>query len=211
MGIRMMPQGSATGRLRGIAVTAEDLDYDSLDDAAVLARMAERDVEAFDALYRRHAGYLVGICMSKLGTADEAEEIAGDILWELWQGAGGYDPSRCRLRTWLYAVGRNRCVDRLRSRARAPRQEAVSDTLPAPPNANPAHRAADRETLRKVSAAFEAIPSEHRRALELCVYQGFTHQEAADLLGEPLGTVKSRVKRALDKLRAELDPQGESS
>jgi len=204
------PESAGRG-IRSISAVRKTTATEALGDAEVLARMAERDLDAFEVLYQRHAGYLVAVCTRRLGDSDEAEEVAGDILWEPWESGGGYDPGRCRLRTWLYTVARNRCIDRLRSRARAPHQDPVSVDLPASPRSNPAQRASDNETLGAVAAALAELPQEHLRAIELCVYEGYTHREAAELLGQPLGTVKSRIKRALDTLRTLLGSQGDPS
>jgi len=173
-------------------------------DGDLLARLEVRDEFALAALYDRHSAYAHAIALRILGAPDEAEEVTQDVFWRLWKGNIRYDSSRGRFSTWLYAMTRNRSLDRLRARRRQPATDPMPETPVFRAPEDPEDEAGAAQKRRRVLAALSALPDEQRRAIELCFYEGLTHREAAERLKEPLGTVKGRVKLAMDKLRVSL-------
>lgn len=172
-----------------------------LDDEELLRRIAARDADAFEALYHRHAGPVTGMLMRRLRNRDLADEICQDIFTQLWRGAVRYQSSRGRFTTWLFTIVRNRCIDASRKHARGPLSEELpcdicDEALPDPESA-----AYAAERRRRLLTALGSLATAQRQAVELCILRGFTHVEAAQRLGEPLGTIKSRVKLGLEKLR----------
>ena len=158
-----------------------------------------------EALYDRYSGFVYALALRVLGRAEEAEEVVQDVFWQLWKSQIRYDPHQGRFSTWLFVITRNRSLDRLRSKRRRPFAEPLptdAGELVAP--GDPERSASIAERRRHVLSALGQLPSEQRLALELSFYQGLTHREIAERLGEPLGTIKSRIKMAIDKLRLNL-------
>jgi RNA polymerase sigma-70 factor (ECF subfamily) len=161
------------------------------------------ETSALAALYDRHAGYALGIAQRILGDRAEAEEVVQDVFWQLWSSRLRYDERRGKFTTWLFTVARNRAVDRLRRRASRPTGEPdLMDGLAGHDDA--LGRVIEGERKRSVLAALEQLSPGQREAIELSFYRGLTHSEIAQETGEPLGTVKSRMSRALVALRDAL-------
>ena len=175
-----------------------------MGDGDLLARLEARDESALAALYDRHSAYAHAIALRLLGAPEEAEEVTQDVFWRLWKGNIRYDAARGRFSTWLYAMTRNRSLDRLRARKRQPETDPMPEAPVFRAPEDPEEDAGAAQKRRQVLAALSALPDEQRRTIELCFYEGLTHREAAERLKEPLGTVKGRVKLAMDKLRASL-------
>ena len=135
----------------------------------------------------------------------EAEEVVQDVFWQLWKGRVRYDARRGRLRTWLFSIARNRALDRLRRRRPAESDDPdVALAKVAAPD-DPELDARSRERYGRVQAALGSLGSAQRKAIELAFYGGLSHSEIASQTGEPLGTVKSRIKRGMARLRVALD------
>ncbi len=173
-------------------------------DGDLWVRLRERDISSLEALYTRYGSYVYALALRMLGRSEEAEEIVQDVFWQLWKAETAYDPTRASVRTWLFAITRSRCLDRLRRhRSRTPSELPDGSGLgPAP--SDPEQEAILAERQQHVVAAFQALPEPQRRALELGFFNGLTHREIAARLGEPLGTVKSRIKMGMDKLKDSL-------
>lgn len=180
-------------------------------DASVVARMATGDERALAELYDRHGALVFSLAHSILGDAADAEEATADVFLQVWRAAATFDASRASVAAWLSMVARSRALDRVRARKRrertlqtatflAPQGDMVHGTAPA---------AADRtaeagEVGARVRAVLRELPESQRRCLELAFFEGLTHSEIAHALGEPLGTVKTRIRTAMDKLRVSL-------
>ena len=172
-------------------------------DAELIIRIRNGDVRAFEALYDRHSPTVIAVAKRMLGTRDEAEEVAQDVFWRIWTDGSRYEPERGRFVTWLFVIAKNCCLDRLRGRAARPEDTVVS-TFEAVSNADPERDTASAQRRARVYGAVAGLPREQQEALEWCFLRGFTHTEAAAKLGTPLGTLKSRVKMAMEKLRDKL-------
>jgi len=173
-------------------------------DGELLRKLAERDALALEVLYARYSAYVMGISLRILSSREEAEEVVQDVFWQLWKSELRYDPARGRFSTWLFSVARFRCLDRLRARERALPHSARNEV--AVSEAAPDQEAETYllERQKEVRALLTRLPGEQRAAIELAFFQGLTHDEIAARTGDALGTVKSRIRRGLAKLREAL-------
>lgn len=172
------------------------------DDAALLLRIAERDRNAFCALFDRYAGKIKAFLIRGGLGAAEADEAAQEVMLAIWRRADSFDPARASAATWIYAIARNRRVDLLRRRRPEPDpEEPMLQAEPAPDGESLA-RGAARDT--RVRQALLDLPSDQAEAVRLAFYDGLTHGEVAERLGLPLGTVKGRLRLALGRLRRAL-------
>ena len=185
---------------------------DNLSDGELLSRLHSGEVSCLETLYDRYGGYVHALALRVLGSIEEAEEVVQDVFWQLWKSKIHYDPAQGRFSTWLFVITRNRSLDRLRSKRRRPTTESFSvDSIGTPGADDPEETAFIAERRRYVLTALEQLPPPQRQALELSFYQGMTHREIAERLGEPLGTIKSRIKMAMDKLKLSLREVGSTS
>jgi RNA polymerase sigma-70 factor (ECF subfamily) len=182
---------------------AEPSSSDVSSDAELIIRIRSGDVRAFEALYDRHSPYVIAVAVRMLGTREEAEDAAQEVFWRIWSDGSRYEPERGRFVTWLFVIAKNCCLDRLRGRAARPEDSGVS-AFEAVSGSNPERDSVAAQRRARVHDALTSLPLEQREALEWCFLRGFTHTEAAAKLGTPLGTLKSRVKMAMEKLRDKL-------
>jgi RNA polymerase sigma-70 factor (ECF subfamily) len=175
---------------------------DTRDDVALLRAIAASDTQALGVLYDRHCGVMLALGLRIVGVRREAEDLLHDVFLEAFKHAGDFDASRGSVKTWLLLRMRSRCLDRVRSHAFS-RTDALSHELP-----HEAHTAEDSADRRldgaRVRALLDTLPQGQREVLELGYFQGLSFSEIAEALGVPLGTVKSRVSAAMDKLRTGL-------
>lgn len=167
-----------------------------------MQRIAQRDESALSALYDRYAGMLSSVLNRILRDAQAAEEILQDIFYQLWQTASSFDPSRGSLGGWLVVIARNRAISRLRKHNPAQGIELGENTVILP--ANLESTVARRELMERVRSALERLPQEQRAVVELAYFQGMTHSEIARSTGDPLGTVKTRLRTAVETLKRAL-------
>jgi len=171
-------------------------------DAALIDRIVQRDESALAALYDRYAGMLSSVLNRILRDTQAAEEILQDIFYQLWRTAARFDASRGSLPGWLVVIARNRAISRLRKHNPAGGEEIGENSVVLPLNLE--NLVAQREMLARVKGALEALPREQRAVLELAYFEGMTHSEIARHTGDPLGTVKTRLRTALETLRRNL-------
>ncbi len=171
-------------------------------DAALMQRIVRRDESALAALYDRYAGMLSSVLNRILRDTQAAEEILQDIFYQLWRTAGRFDPSRGSLPGWLVVIARNRAISRLRRHNPAGGEEIAENTVMVPVNLESA--VAQRELLGRVTSALQTLPQEQRAVLELAYFEGMTHSEIARHTGDPLGTVKTRLRTAVETLKRNL-------
>lgn len=163
---------------------------------ALLSRLAAGDQAAFAALYEQVAGQVYGLVHQILGCPSRSEEVAAEILLEVWRTASRYDPSRGSGRVWILAIAHRRAVDQVRSKLVARDRRTVV-----------ALQDDDRfDAVAEVRAALDQLTALQREAVELAYYGGYTYPEVAELLDAPLGTVKSRMRDGLIHLRDALGP-----
>jgi RNA polymerase sigma-70 factor (ECF subfamily) len=179
-----------------------------LSDEALLDRVQVGDQDAFETLYLRHADLVYSIALRVVADSGIAQDVAQEVFLRVWRNPGLFDISRGRFVSWLMSVARNRAVDEVRSRGRRRLREVVpapgADDPADPQAVDPlaaAELAAERETVRR---ALEALPEEQRLTVELAYFGGMTQQEISSVLDTPLGTVKTRVRLAMKKLRGVL-------
>jgi len=180
-------------------------------DRALVRRMAAGDEAALGELHDRFAPLLYSVVLRIVGDADDAEEVLEETFWQAWRQAGRYEEGRGGIGTWLVMIARSRAVDRVRSRRRF--REERWDELPGPAQdgigdgdapVSPLDSAHDDEVRRVVARALAALPPEQRQTVELAYFRGMSQTEIAQATGLPLGTVKTRARLALQKLREAL-------
>jgi RNA polymerase sigma-70 factor, ECF subfamily len=176
-------------------------------DSALVERMVAGDEGALAALYDRYSGMLFAMLVRTLRDPQAAEEILQDLFLQLWRGAARFDAHRGSLPAWLMVIGRNRALSRLRTREH---REIPEDIEAFPANAVPSsvnlEDDAERSLLmEKLRSAMATLPAEQREAVELAYFEGMTQTEIAARTGSPLGTVKSRVRSAMQSLKQVFD------
>lgn len=159
----------------------------------------QRDETALEALYDRYAGMLSSVLNRILRDAQAAEEILQDIFFQLWRSAQQFDASRGSLPGWLMVIARNRAISRLRHHNPAGGEELQENSVSLPFNLESA--VAQKQLLEKVKGALETLPKEQRTAVELAYFEGLTQSEIAERTGDPLGTVKTRLRTAVETLK----------
>jgi RNA polymerase sigma-70 factor, ECF subfamily len=178
-------------------------------DSLLVERIMAGDENALAALYDRYAGMLFAMLVRILRDASAAEEVLQDLFLQLWRGASRFDASRGSMAAWLLVIGRNRALSRLRGKARheilADSEEFSIETVPSPGNLE--NDAARAQLMQRLQGAMAALPSEQREAVELAYFEGMTQTEIAARVGCPLGTVKSRVRAAMQTLKQVFDDE----
>lgn len=187
------------------------------EDEGLMRAIAKRDPTALAGLYDRHRGAVFGICLRILGPGPDAEEVLEDVFMEVWRRPERYRSGASGPLVYLVVLARSRAIDRLRAlrRQRDGRDRwavaTQSASEPAAPG-TPLRDALDAEARVLAGDALAVLSADERRAVELAFWQGLTHSEIAQRLDEPLGTVKTRIRRGLARLRAalrDLGPGGE--
>ena len=175
-------------------------------DSDLIARMTAADESALSALYDRYAPLLCGVLMRILNDHQAAEEVLQDVFLQLWNQPGRFDASRGSLPAWLLVIARNRAISRRRGRRdRELLEEEEGDFAGTFVSAeNIEDEAARSQRARSIAAALEKLPQEQRQAVELAYFEGMTQSEIAARTGAPLGTVKTRVRTAMQTLRQSL-------
>jgi RNA polymerase sigma-70 factor (ECF subfamily) len=168
------------------------------ETSALIRRLVAGDQHALGALYDKYAGLVNALALRVLRDASDAEDIVQEVFVQAWRQAARFDPARGTPEAWLCTMARSRALDRLRRRA-ARREEPGED-------APPAVAAPRNEEALAVRKALDLLSEVQRRALELAYYEGLTQTEIAARLGEPLGTVKTRIRSAMLRLREALAP-----
>lgn len=177
-----------------------------LADEDLLTLVERADPQAFEVIYDRHSRVAYSLAFRLLGDRQAAEDLVQDAFLAVWRGSASYAPARGSVRNWLLSILHNRGVDRLRTMAAmARRQEALEQvTLREPAGPDAATEAVGRAMAGSVRSELDELPEEQLQVLKLAYYGGFTHQEIASMLELPLGTVKSRMRLGLERLRKGL-------
>ena len=165
----------------------------------MLVAIANGDRQALEQLYDSYAPLLLAVCrriLAQTALAEDAEDVVHDVFLEVWRKAGDYDPKRGTVRTWLVLRTRSRCLDRLKS-------ATVRKSIPLEERQTKAPDLGLALDARRARGTFSTLSVEHRVVLELRFFEGLSSREIAERVGIPIGTVKSRVRSAMEKLRAD--------
>lgn len=201
-------------------------DVDTVPDAELVTAVTRGDTAAFSVLYDRHASVVYRAAFRRLGDRQLAEEVVQDVWLTLWDRAGMFDPGQGSLAAWLTTIARNRATDRMRALNRRPgvlplsavfatddeadRVLAVGNVVASTGGSVDPEVVLDELALRDaMTAALSSLPPAERAVLELGYYGELSQSEIADRLGIPLGTVKTRTRRALLRLRGTIAPSGD--
>jgi RNA polymerase sigma-70 factor (ECF subfamily) len=171
-------------------------------DLDLVRAVARGDESSLSGLYDRYGGLVYSVAYRVLRDAGAAEEVLQDVFYQLWCNASNYDASRGKLTSWLLVSARNRAIDKLRRR----QPDAPAHGKIVPMAVNLETSVAQTELISRIRAACEALPPPQRQTLELAYFEGMTHSEISARTGEPLGTVKTRLRAALQTLRQVLNP-----
>jgi RNA polymerase sigma-70 factor (ECF subfamily) len=177
------------------------------DDAVLLRDVAGRNREAFRQLYERHSGVLFSLALKILGDRTEAEDVLQDTFLKVWNAADAFDATRAKPLGWLIMLTRSRAIDRLRSRQTRARLTGAASEAPRETEPTPSEQAATSESHGIVRRALESLPAEQRTPIELAYFAGLTQTEIAQQLGQPLGTIKTRMRTGMTRLRDLLEAQ----
>lgn len=182
-----------------------DAEPERVNDGRLIQAMARGDVSALGILYDRYARLVFGLATRVTGSPADAEEVLQDVFVQAWSQAGLYAPARGTPRTWLLTIARSRAIDRRRRRRRDEGTGASGEEV-LDSGENPEADLQERGRREAVRKALTLLPAEQRTAIELAYFGGLTHVEIAMRTGDPLGTVKGRLRLGMEKLRGFLGP-----
>lgn len=174
------------------------------EEASLLQSISRGDRDAFLGIYDRFAGRVYGLSLRILGESMLAEEVTQDVFVKLWQHAGAYSAEKGSVPAWLLSIARRTAIDRLRYENRRPELAAPDDpqeTLDAVPH----ERQQQEDRWRKLRLSFRVLPPEQKMVIELAFYYQMSHSQIAEFLELPLGTIKTRLRLGMEKLRKEWD------
>jgi RNA polymerase sigma-70 factor (ECF subfamily) len=168
-----------------------------MEDTELLSRVGQGDENAMESVFRRYSGPVYSVALRVLRDSGQAEDVMQEIFLQLWRNPAAFVQGRGSLGAWLVVITRNRSIDLLRRRKPT---DSVEDVVLASP-INVADEAERNAMMEKVRAVLANLPQEQRKSLELAYFEGLTHTEIASRTGDPLGTVKTRIRQALITLR----------
>ena len=177
---------------------------EEVSDAQLVTSIARWSEVALAEVYRRHAGAVFGLAKRVLNSAAEAEDVAQEVFLRLWNQPERYDPLRGSLRSFLLAQAHGRAVDQVRSTSSRRQREARDALKAAEAGYDLQHEVWDLAVADQVARAMDGLPEAERRAIELAYFEGCTYREVAQLLGQPEGTVKSRIRNGMRRMRGAL-------
>ncbi len=195
-----------------LSMAEETATAQQMAEREMIARIGRGDQGAFSALYDRLSGPLYSLAMNMLGDAAEAQDALQDVFLQIWSRAGTYDPEQSSVFSWTVLLTRSRVIDRLRARGRRLRivvgstedEDKPTDVADASTTESAADAAEKNDEAARVRSVLNNLSSEQREAIELAFFGNLTHHEIAARLGQPLGTIKARIRRGLLNLRQRL-------
>ena len=181
-------------------------DIRNLADEEVMQLVQDGSPRAFELLYDRHGGAAFSLAYRMVGNRVTAEDVTQEAFLSIWRSRMRYDQTRGSVRTWVLGIVHNRTIDALRRNVvhdrRRETMDGVEERHEAPERTEV--EAARREESRTVRNALDTLPDDQRRTIELAYFGGFSHSQIAELLDEPVGTIKGRMRLGLDKMRRQL-------
>jgi RNA polymerase sigma-70 factor (ECF subfamily) len=183
-------------------------DYQKLDDERLIQLIAQARPEALSELYDRYGRLVFSLAINAVGDATTAEEVTQDVFMHIWERAWQYRAEQAKVSPWLTSIARHRAIDQLRRQGVRPEGNSVA-WADLSPQAGPAGAGPEQATelsiqRQRVRAAVAKLPEEQKQVLALAYFQGYTQAEIAESLSLPLGTVKTRIRLAMEKLRVLL-------
>ena len=173
-----------------------------VDETAMLTRIGQRDENAMEEIFRRYSGPVYSVALRVLRDSGQAEDVLQEVFLQLWRKPAAFVQNRGSLGAWLVVIARNRAIDVLRRRKPS---DSVDDVVLAS-TVNVADEAERNTMMEKVRRVLADLPMEQRKSLELAYFEGLSHTEIASRTGDPLGTVKTRIRQALISLRKAFQP-----
>lgn len=195
-------------------VKVQDLmgDQHALNDEALMAGVARGDSRALAQLYDRYSRLVYGLALKILANPEHAEDVVQETFWRVWSRSATFQAGASSFPPWLFGITRNLCIDELRKRQSRPA------TIPTQPDDQVLHAIPDQQDIelvtweserrRLIVGALGDLPPDQREVIELAYFGGLSQREIADRLSSPLGTIKTRVRLALQKLKDALQAQG---
>jgi RNA polymerase sigma-70 factor (ECF subfamily) len=176
------------------------------DDQTLLAQVAEGDRSALELLYDRYARVVYGLALRLLGNAELAEDVVQETFWRVWRRSRTFQIGRGQVSSWIFGIAHNLSVDELRRQRSRPNQVYDTDAAPVLRDMEDTRMdvvgaALEQERSEIIASALRQIPNEQREAIELAYLAGLSQREIAERLHSPLGTVKTRIRLGLRKLR----------
>jgi RNA polymerase sigma-70 factor, ECF subfamily len=175
------------------------------DDYALMEAIVSGDRAALTELYDRHSGLVFTLCLRILNDRSDAEDLLTDVFWELWSRADRYDPGRGSPLTYLLMMSRSRAIDRKRTGDRHRKiqmnYDPGAEQGAQSTEGSPLHGAISKELCEKIRTAVARLDPSQRQAVELSFFDDLSHNEIAERLGKPLGTVKTHIRQGLIRLR----------
>ena len=194
------------------AENAAVVDFSALADADLISRVADGDARALEVLYDRYSRVVYSFALRIVGDPQLAEELLQEVFFRAWQQGGAFRETRGAFVTWLLSITHNMAIDEVRKRRRRPQKADSEDpetVLAAVPDTR--QDVEDEVWLSSLRSTIEGaltqLPAAQRTAIELAYFGGLTQREIADRLGEPLGTIKTRMRLGIQKLREQLGEQ----
>lgn len=183
------------------------------DDAALIERVARRDTQALEALYDRYAHIVYGMALRILRNAELAEEVVQETFWRVWRRSDTFQAGRGRVAAWIFGIAHNLAIDELRRQRARPSAVSLDSERAAPyeledQGMDVVATAIEAERRRMITNALTQLPTEQREVIELAYFGGLSQSEIATRLGSPIGTVKTRVRLGIQKLRDILIARG---
>lgn len=183
------------------------------DDLDLIAAIAGGDRSALEALYDRYASVVYRMALRIVKNQELAEDIVQEVFWRVWRRSSSFERTRGKVAQWLFGITHNLCIDelrRMRSRPVPVYEDVENPLIQQLPDqrVDVAGEVWQGEQRRVIVAALGQLPDAQRQAIEMAYFGGMSHQEIADKLERPLGTIKTRVRLGLQKLKSLLGPQG---
>lgn len=186
-----------------------DIAWDAQDDTTLIAAISAGDTQALEALYDRYSAIVYRLALRILKNQEQAEDVVQEVFWRVWRRSSSFERERGRVAQWLFGVAHNLCIDglrRQRSRPVSVYEDVEHPLIQQLPDeqVNVADAAWSTEQRRLIVQALTQLPQAQRQAIELAYFGGLSHQEIATRLDRPLGTIKTRVRLGLQKLKSLL-------